>query len=502
MFPASRTPSQSSLMATLEPTLVSHGSTPIFEADVADAGQAVVGTQDRTIHRCPRDVDPEGVEARVSGIKLDIEDSSISRSPSEDVILATRSITDILPAPLLAEDEDPQDTAAKPGPKIENDMCIDQYEGGELDAAITPIQVADVQEHEVEIEYERTEYAQENAPQFGGEGVYLAEEEDVMRRLSPLLSSREPPLVTCSTFDLEQQAMVSASEGIEAVVGDDFPSSIGTLVKRYTDSPLPLVKYDAKRSIHSPVNNDKDLLVVGTLVRRLSHPVPVYGAASLPASLVFSRVFFPGPERLVSTSCLSTLPSSACVFSLLVDWRVFNGVRLLLGAPNDLRRKERRLSAYTPPPVPCNMMPISSLPAQPTSLNLSANLSGNVSSAFDDCVARLAMNSSVSPRFSEVSVLWNRSLSSRSHAWRLPPRRLADKLNRDDLIRKTEDNLYSLLQGVLFCLLLSTPAVYSLCLVLYHLPLTTTRTSVVTSSIPRWTRSVVGFDGTDYISVA
>ncbi|KAI0328852.1 hypothetical protein GY45DRAFT_938457 [Cubamyces sp. BRFM 1775] len=157
MFPASRTSSKSSIVTPSEPTAVSHSGTHIPEEDVTDAGQAIVNnsTQGRAVRRCPRDVDPKDVEARVTGVKLDVPDSSISGSPSEDVIMATRSIYDILPAPLIAEGEDPRNVETKPGPKVEDDMCIDEIEGGGFDATIIPIRVADVQEQEAEIEYKR-----------------------------------------------------------------------------------------------------------------------------------------------------------------------------------------------------------------------------------------------------------------------------------------------------------------------------------------------------------
>ena len=112
---------------TAEPTAVSHTSTHIPEEDVTDAGQAIVNnsTQGRAVRRCPRDVDPKDIEAR-TGVKVDVPDSSISGSPSEDVIMATRSIYDILPAPLIAEGEDPRNVETKLGPKVEDDMCIDE----------------------------------------------------------------------------------------------------------------------------------------------------------------------------------------------------------------------------------------------------------------------------------------------------------------------------------------------------------------------------------------
>ena len=127
MFPASRTSSKSSIVTPSEPTAVSHSGTHIPEEDITDAGQAIVNnsTQGRAVRRCPRDVDPKDIEAR-TGVKVDVPDSSISGSPSEDVIMATRSIYDILPAPLIAEGEDPRNVETKLGPKVEDDMCIDE----------------------------------------------------------------------------------------------------------------------------------------------------------------------------------------------------------------------------------------------------------------------------------------------------------------------------------------------------------------------------------------
>ncbi|KAJ8489716.1 hypothetical protein ONZ51_g2787 [Trametes cubensis] len=300
MFPASRTSSKSSIITSSEPTIVSHSSIHIPEEDVSDAGQAVVdnGTQDRAARWRSRDVDPENVDARVSGIgiMLDVEVPFLSGSPSEDVITATRSVSDILPAPLLAEDDGLQDVQTKPGTEIKYDMWIDEYEDGGLDAAIVPIRV-DLQECEVEAEHEIEEHGQADALQSIGEGVHHTEEEDVKQGLSTPRISGESFLDANGTADSEQQVMASASNGIEAVVGDEFPSSIGTLVKGYTVSPLPLVKYDAKRPIHSPVNNG-EFLAVGNLAGRSSQLSSVYGPASRPTSLVFSQVFFFAPERL------------------------------------------------------------------------------------------------------------------------------------------------------------------------------------------------------------
>ena len=130
MFPASRTSSKSSIITSSEPTIVSHSSIHIPEEDVSDAGQAVVdnGTEDRAVRWRSRDVDPENVDARVSGIgiMLDVEDPFLSESPSEGVITATRSVSDILPAPLLAEDDGLQDVQTKPGTEIKYDMWIDE----------------------------------------------------------------------------------------------------------------------------------------------------------------------------------------------------------------------------------------------------------------------------------------------------------------------------------------------------------------------------------------
>ncbi|KAI0328853.1 hypothetical protein GY45DRAFT_938668 [Cubamyces sp. BRFM 1775] len=326
--------------------------------------------------------------------------------------------------------------------------------------------------------------------------------EDVKREPSPLLSYIESPPDTNKAVDSELQVMASASGGIQAVVSDEFPSSISTLVKGYTDGPLPLVKYDARDRIRSVIYNDEEFLVVGNLARRSPELFLVYGATSRPTSLGVYQAFLPGPGRFVPISCFSALRLSAWIPPSLMDWSQLTDARpLLLGAPDDHERVERHLPACTPPLVPCNWIPISSLPAQPISLDLSADLSGNVSSVSNDCLGYLEMNSGLSPRSSEVSVFWHGSPSSPSQAWRRPLRRHADELNRDDLILKTEDNLYSLIQGVLFCLLLSTPAVYLLCLV-WYLSLPSTQTSVVTSSIPRWTRSVAGFDSAGNLSVS
>ncbi|KAI0662261.1 hypothetical protein C8Q70DRAFT_1051729 [Cubamyces menziesii] len=409
MFPASRTSSKSSIITSSEPTIVSHSSIHIPEEDVSDAGQAVVdnGTQDRAVRWRSRDVDPENVDARVSGIgiMLDVEDPFLSGSPSEDVITATRSVSDILPASLLAEDDGLQDVQTKPGTEIKYDMRIDEYEDGGLDAVIVPIRV-DLQECEVEVEHEIEEHGQADALQSIGEGVHHTEEEDVKQGLSTPRISGESFLDANGTADSEQQVMASASNGIEAVVGDEFPSSIGTLVKGYTVSPLLLVKYDAKRPIHSPVNNG-EFVAVGNLARRSSQLSSVYGPASRPASLVFSQVFFFAPERLGSTSSLP-----AHISPLLMDWRFLTGARPLLGAPDDHRREGRRLSAYSHSLTPCNWILVSSLPAPSISFGLSTNLPGIVSSAPSDCLNHLEINSCISSRMCEVSVCWNWSLSS------------------------------------------------------------------------------------------
>ncbi|KAI9061346.1 hypothetical protein FKP32DRAFT_951388 [Trametes sanguinea] len=142
MFPASRSSSKSCSTSS-SATVVSDSIEDLKEEDVTNVAQSLLydSPQGETVFERPQVVDPEGVQVRVSGPKLDIKASAIAASPSKDVTstdLLFHVAEDVL-VPLLPDKEYVSGKVSVLKPKMASE---DTKEDGLLAVTITPIVIA------------------------------------------------------------------------------------------------------------------------------------------------------------------------------------------------------------------------------------------------------------------------------------------------------------------------------------------------------------------------
>ncbi|KAI0669229.1 hypothetical protein C8Q78DRAFT_203118 [Trametes maxima] len=297
----------------------------VQEVDITDAVFGVVDVdddpQDHARTESPQVVDPEdGEEAWMAEVVFDADegDSLIIASPSEDIVLMNEvvPVTDVMVSPVLPDWEEPSEVAwVIAGGIVEVAECIkevpredDEHEKESLDVTVSPVVIVGGLQLEVQECFTENEDDEKERITVGEDQqeVLVTEEEEPIEELI------SPVAISCSGSERTKELVSALGVGLNKGVGaEDFPALIGVLIQR---------PRDASSLVAAVV--EFDVGIADFSIPSLSCDARVQGGAALASSYGLSyRALHPSRQLLLAGMApgLVSLPRglSTSPFSLL-----------------------------------------------------------------------------------------------------------------------------------------------------------------------------------------